>query len=310
MKSPETPLKRLRWRLEAAAVWLWLQATGALRPETASDLGGWLARRIGPWLPADRVARRNLNLAFPDLDPAEERRILRGMWDNLGRVAAEYPHLGAIVDPDAGRLEIAGRDHLRALEAGREGAIGWSGHLANFEVMAVAAAQLTDASITVVREPNNPIVARQIERRRAVAGGRRVPKGREAGRLMMRTLRERGLVAILLDQRMSDGISVPFFGQPAMTPPAAAMMAIRLRVPLLPVRIERTGPARFRMTVQPPMAVPEEPHMHDRIAALTEACNRQLEAWIRARPEEWLWVHRRWPRSVYREAAQPAAARA
>jgi KDO2-lipid IV(A) lauroyltransferase len=302
MTRSASALQRLQWRLEAAAAWLWFAGLGRLRPEPASNLGGWLGRRLGPLLPAHRVARRNLELALPELDRAGQERVLRGMWDNLGRTAAEYPHLAAIVDPDSGRLEFDGREHIRDMESGRAGGIAWSGHLANFEVMAVAAAQLAaNGCATVVRVPNNPYVAAQLERRRAVAGGVRVPKGRDAGRLMLKTLRARGVVAILLDQRMSDGIPAPLFGREAMTPPAAAMMAIRLNVPLIPVRLERLGPARFRMSCAPPMPIPTEGRMHDRILALTTACNERLETWIRAKPEDWLWAHRRWRRDLYRD---------
>jgi KDO2-lipid IV(A) lauroyltransferase len=295
------PALRLRWRVEAAASWLWLAALGQLSPEAASNLGGWLGRRLGPLLPAQRVARQNLALALPELDRVGQDRVLRGMWDNLGRIAGEYPHLAAIVDPDAGRLEFVGRERVRDMETGRSGGIAWSGHLANFEVMAVAAAQMAgNGCATVVRSPNNPYAAAQLERRRAVAGGVRVPKGRDAGRLLLKTLRARGVVAILLDQRLSDGIPAPFFGREAMTPPAAAMMAIRLQVPLVPVRLERLGPARFRMTFEPPMALPSDGGMHDRILALTTACNRRLESWVRAKPEDWLWAHRRWKRKAPR----------
>lgn len=293
--------KRLRWLPELAGAWLWMRTMGALSPEAASNAGGWLGRVLGPRLPFTRMARRNLRLVFPDLARGEEDRIVRAMWDNLGRTAAEYPHLAAITDPGGDRLEIVGRDELAPVLRGESGGIAWSGHFANWEVLAVAASRFAHESVTVVREPNNPLVARFIERYRAVAGGQRVPKGREAGRLMMRALRNKGMAAILLDQRMSDGIPVPFFGHEAMTPPAAAMMAIRLRTPLHPVRIERTGPARFRVGVKPAMEVPEEGGVHERVLALTAACNRVLEDWIRERPEEWMWMHRRWPKETYRE---------
>ena len=294
-------LKTLRWVPEFAGAWIWMRAMAALPPDTASNVGGWLGRTVGPRLPFTRMARRNLRLAFPDLAPEREARIVRAMWDNLGRVAAEYPHLGAIVDPDADRLEVVGQERLEPLLAGQTGGICWSGHLANWEVLAVAAAQRARASVTVVRDPNNGFVARLIERYRAVAGGRRVPKGREAGHLMLQCLRHKGVVAILLDQRMSDGVVVPFFGHDAQTPPAAAMMGLRMKAPIHPIRIERTGPARFRATVQPAMQLPAEGTMHDRVLALTAECNRILETWIRERPEEWMWMHRRWPKDTYRE---------
>jgi KDO2-lipid IV(A) lauroyltransferase len=297
------PLKQLRWLAEAAATWTWLRGMGALSPERASDLGGWLGRTLGPRLAVDRTARANVALAFPDLDAARIRDIVRASWDNLGRTAAEYPHLDRIMDPASGRVSYAGADRLRAAVDAGQAVICWSGHFANWEVLGCAAAQLAPRSVAVVRDPNNPYVARMIERCRAVAGGERVNKGREASRRMMAAVRERAVLAVLLDQRLSDGIDARLFGHPAKSPSGAALMAVRRQVAMYPVRIERLGPARFRVSVEDPFAPPQDGDRESCARALVDACNARLEAWIRARPGEWLWQHRRFEKAIYRSAA-------
>jgi KDO2-lipid IV(A) lauroyltransferase len=294
------PAKTVRWLAEAAATWLWLRAMAALGPDRASDLGGWLGRTVGPRLAVDRTARINVRLAFPELPEARVAEIVRASWDNLGRTAAEYAHLARIMDPATGRVTFAGQDRLQPSVEGRAAQICWSGHFANWEVLGCAAAQLAPRSVAIVRDPNNPYVARLVERARAVAGGERINKGREASRRMMAAVRDKALLAVLLDQRLSDGRDAPLFGQPAKSPAGAAMLAVRRNLPLYPVRIERLGPARFQVTVEDPLAPPQDGDRETCTRTLVAACNARLETWIRARPGEWLWQHRRFEKPVYR----------
>jgi KDO2-lipid IV(A) lauroyltransferase len=100
---------------------------------------------------------------------------------------------------------------------------------------------------------------------------------------------------MLVDQKMNDGIEARLFGLPAMTAPAAAAFALRFRCPVIPGHSERIGPARFRLVCDPPLNLPDTGDRTADLAALTQAINDRLEAWIRARPEQWLWLHRRWP---------------
>jgi KDO2-lipid IV(A) lauroyltransferase len=100
---------------------------------------------------------------------------------------------------------------------------------------------------------------------------------------------------MLTDQKMNDGIPVPFFGRPAMTAPALAVLALRFDCVVLPARVERLGGAHFRLTVFPPLALPRSGDSHADAAALMAQVNAILESWVRDRPQEWFWVHRRWP---------------
>ncbi|MBK1698653.1 LpxL/LpxP family acyltransferase [Rhodovibrio salinarum] len=293
-------LKTLRWLTEAGATWLWLRGMRALGPERASNLGGWLGRSLGPRLAVSRTARANIRLAFPEIGRTRVEEIVRACWDNLGRTAAEYAHLDRIMDPANDRVLYAGEEQLRPAIEGRQALICWSGHFANWEVLGCAAAQLAPRSVAIVRDPNNPYVARLIEGCRAIAGGERVNKGREASRRMMGAMRDKALLAVLLDQRLSDGIDATLFGHPAKSPSGAALMAVRRQVPMYPVRIERLGPARFQVNVESPLHPPQDSDRETCTRHLVDACNARLEAWISARPGEWLWQHRRFEKRMYR----------
>jgi len=261
----------------------------------ASAIGGALARTIGPRLGISKRARLNIARALPELSEAEIAQIVVSMWDNLGRVAAEYPHLRQIrVFEPGGRVETHGFEHMdRAVAAGRRMII-FSGHIANWEIGMLAAVQYGAEVAQIYRAANNPLIDRMITRFRGI-GGELIPKGTVAARRAIAVLRRGAHVTMLADQKMNDGIPVPFFGRPAMTASALAALALRFDCDVLPARVERLGGARFRLTVFPPLPLPSSGDHHADVATLMTRVNQTLEGWIRDRPQEWFWVHRRWP---------------
>ena len=282
-------------RLQGWGAALSFGAFGLLPLDRASALGGALARRIGPSLAISERARRNLRRAFPGLPEIEIERIVTDMWDNLGRVAAEYPHLRKIrVFEPGGRVETHGLEHIdRAVAAGRRMII-FSGHIANWEICMLAAVQCGISVAQIYRAANNPLVDRMITRFRGDVG-ELIPKGAVAARRAIAVLRRGAHLTMLVDQKMNDGIPVPFFGRPAMTAPALASLALRFDCDVLPARVERLAGAHFRLTVFPPLPLSRSGDHHADVAALMARVNETLEVWIRDRPEQWFWLHRRWP---------------
>ncbi len=284
------------YRLQAWGARLALALFGALPIDRASALGGWLGRAIGPHTGISRVAARNLRRAFPEMSDAEVAAVIRGMWDNLGRVAAEYPHLGEIdVYADDSRIEVVGAHYVDRLRDDGVGGIFFAAHLGNWEIPSLGATQNGVPLTHIYRAANNPYVEPIIQRLRAPIGGTHHPKGSAGARELVRGLSRGEHLAMLVDQKFNDGIAVPFFGRDAMTAPALAQLALKYRCPVVPARLERLGGARFRLTFQPPMDLPDT---GDRVADVAETMRRVnaiIEDWIRARPEQWLWLHRRWP---------------
>jgi KDO2-lipid IV(A) lauroyltransferase len=282
-------------RLEGWAAALCFGALGLLPIDWASAIGGALARTLGPRLGICERARLNIGRALPELSPAEIAHIIAGMWDNLGRVAAEYPHLRRIrIFEPGGRVETHGFENIdRAVAAGRRMII-FSGHIANWEIGMLAAVQYGVDVAQIYRAANNPLVDRMITRFRGT-GGELVPKGTVAARRAIAVLRRGAHLTMLADQKMNDGIPLPFFGRTAMTSSALAALALRFDSDVLPARVERLGGARFRLTVFPPLPLQRSGDHHADVAALMTRVNQTLEEWIRDRPGEWFWLHRRWP---------------
>lgn len=264
----------------------------------ASGLGGWVARQIGNRLPVSRRALKHLAIAFPEMPEAERKEIVAGMWDNLGRMIAEYPHLGTIADPASGRVEVLHAERMVGVQQGGRPFIGFSAHMANFELMPIVAYN-HGLNLTVVSRPvNNPLIQRILLffRERPTGNWGKVPKGIEGGRQTVKLLDQGLNLGVLVDQRTSQGVALPLFGRPARTTLGIAKLAIDKDLPIVPVHLERLGGARFRITLEEPVSHPQLGNRQEEAKAMMTEVNRIIERWIRQRPADWLWLHRRWDR--------------
>lgn len=263
----------------------------------ASGLGGAIARILGPRLSVHRLARRNLERAFPEKSAAELDAILAEMWDNLGRVCGEFPHVGKIRVYDDPRVEVVGREHIEAMVKSGKPAIFFTPHLGNWELAAYAVTQAGPvAPIAVVyRAPNDPAATWLLRRSRRNLGAELIAKGAPGARRILEILRRGGQVGMLPDQKMNDGIPVPFFGRPAMTTSALAQLALKFDCIVLPGHVERIGGARFRLIAETPLVLPRSGDRTADTVTLTTTINQLMENWIRQHPGQWLWVHKRWP---------------
>ena len=291
------PLNRYLFHpLEAAAALVVYSLMRVLSIDMASALGGWLGRTVGPYIPISARAVKNLSAAFPEKSPAEIATIVRAMWDNLGRLAAEYPHLGEInvYDPE-GRIEVSGIEYADLLRDDGRGGIFFSGHIANWEIVSLGATQRGVPLDRVYREANNRLVEWLYQHGRAAVEGALIPKGPAGARVLLRSLEDNRHIAMMVDQKMNDGIPVPFFGRDVMTAPALAELALRYDCPVVPARVERLKGAHFRLLVYPPLELVKTGDRQADVAANMAQVNAILEQWIRDTPEQWLWLHNRWP---------------
>ncbi|MFQ5984410.1 MAG: lipid A biosynthesis lauroyl acyltransferase [Alphaproteobacteria bacterium] len=282
--------------LEAFGVWLALKVFRQMPIDRASAVGGFLGRLLGPKLGVSRVAETNLARAFPEMSPEGRRRVLHGMWDNLGRVATEYAHLDKIqIYGGDGRVDVVGAENVARLRDDGVGGIFFSAHFGNWEIASMGATQRGMPITHIYRAANNRLIERMLRRTRSVIEGSHHPKGAEGAKTLIKALARGEHLGMVVDQKMNDGIPVPFFGRDAMTAPALAQLALKFRCPVVPVRVDRLEGARFRLTVFSPMDLPNSGDRQADAVETMRRVNALFESWIRARPEQWLWVHRRWP---------------
>jgi KDO2-lipid IV(A) lauroyltransferase len=292
-----TPLQTL----EYAAARAFLALFRALGPVNASRLAGALGRGIGPLIPTSRIADANLRAALPLLDAAGRRAVIAAVWDNLARNAGEFPHLAALRATTSGPgFTITGAEHASSLATAGGPAIILTAHCGNWEILPAALRTTGLRFAFFYRAAANPAVDRLIIGLREAAMGEPVPmfaKGAGGARGAYAHLARGGMLCMLVDQKLNDGIATPFFGRDAMTTPALAVFARKFRCPILPVHVERIGPARLHIIIEPPAYAQHTSDKTADIGATTLWMNQTIERWVRARPGQWLWLHRRWPRT-------------
>ena len=287
----------VRHPAEAAGAFVFYWLCRALPLDWASALAGRLARAVGPRLGVSRRAESNLERAFPGKNPREIATIIAAMWENLGRVAGEYPHLGRLRAGGAGgRLEIIGAEHIDLLRDDGKPGIFLMAHLGNWEFAGLASAQRNLSVDRVYRQANNPLTEWLFRQGRASVDGALIPKGPAGAKQLLKSLHDGNHLALLVDQKMNDGIAVPFFGRDAMTAPAIAQLALRMDCPVVPVRVKRLQGARFQVIASAPIDFTPTGERTADVQAYMTQVNAIIEAWIRDTPEQWLWLHNRWPR--------------
>jgi KDO2-lipid IV(A) lauroyltransferase len=271
-------------------------------PDTMGNVAGQFMRTIGPLFPENRVGRANLIAAFPDKSPAQIDGILRGVWDNLGRIAAEFAHLDRLSDFDPWHPERPARIEARKADLDRffkllaeaKPAIVFGAHFGNWELPAVCAAACKLDTAVLYRRPNNPAVDKWLHSTRTAAMGTLIPTTLDAPMKLADAL-ERGVhVGMLVDQYYSRGVDVTFFGQRTKANPLLARLARHFDCPIHGLRVIRLPGHRFRAELTERLEPVRDAEGKIDIAGTTQAVTSVIEGWVREYPEQWLWLHRRW----------------
>lgn len=296
-------------KAEALLVRLCLGLFRMLPPAAASKLGGGVARAIGPLIPVSKIADKNLRTAMPELDKAQRRQIVKEVWENLGHTVAELARIGDLHQTASGPgYYITGwEEHVAPALAKGGPAIFFTGHIGNWEIIPPAAFSRGVDIGFMYRAASNSLVNNMILKLREANFGRKLtmfPKGAAGARQAYAHMMRGQHLGLLVDQKLDNGIPVPLFGQPAMTAPAMASLALKFKCPVLPVHVVRVGPARLNVICEAPLVLPDSGDKEQDVLTLTTGMNRTLERWIREKPGAWLWLHRRWPREMYKNSVK------
>ena len=289
---------RTRDRVLYRALEAFLAGTGRLPLGVTRPLGAQVGALLMTLDARDRRrARSHLRIAFPTLDEAAIRALLRSTARHLGALLAEVAWLlQATAEEVVEQCEITGLDQLQRPLAAGTGAVVITGHCGNWELLnarlGVAGIPLTVA----VRGSHDPRLDSIATKLRSRFGAEMVPRGQDAGRRLLAALSANRVNGLLIDKDIRDipGVFVPFFGHPAWTPSGAASLALRQGCPILPVFAHRRSEGRHVAEVHPPLPEPPPGASEERITALTAAATAAIERQIRAHPEQWVWMHRRW----------------
>ncbi len=296
---PKRKKSRLRARLETALLNAGLKSLSGTIGRLSWPASQWLGRRIGAlaWTLSRRDRRRALDhlaIAFPEKPAAERERLARGCFRHLGTVLGECLHLyhrdcafvGSVV-------EIRGFEEVEKVRSAGRPLVLFTGHCGNWELLGAAVNCRGVGMAVVARQLDEPEQQEMLAGLRARFGTPTIERGEEgAVRQLLSTLRRGGALGMLIDQDSGkmDGVWVPFFGRPAYTPVGAAKIALKQRAAVVPVFIERLEDGRHRVEFQPPLDLPDDP------VEATAMMTAKIEEQVRRRPEQWVWMHRRWRR--------------
>jgi len=285
-------------RLEALAYDL---TTGVIRLfpfSFVSSLGGAIVRLIGPFTSKRHIAETGLRTAFPEKTDREIKDLMKAQWENLGRTFAEFPITHRLQPFSAkSRITIDGLEHFEA----NQPAIIVTGHFANWEVMATVLTQSEHTVRITYRKVNNPLIDARVRKQREAYGTKFLVRksGHASGRELFEALKSGESVALLNDQKFNTGVEVPFFGEAAMTAQGAVRLALKTGRPLLPMAVTRDR-SNFVVTFYPPIKLVEIGNRETDVLSGVTQINRFIEDRVRDNPGQWFWVHRRWPKSLYR----------
>jgi Kdo2-lipid IVA lauroyltransferase/acyltransferase len=270
-------------------------------PHRMANLAGWLMQRIGPWLPEHRIGRANLVAAFPEKTSAEIDKILSGVWDNVGRIGAEYAHLDRLWDYDWSRQQRgrmldseASLERACRLRDDNKPALIFSAHLANWELAAFGAAAFGIDTTVLYRRPNLGAVADALIALRGDAMGELVPTGLNAPVKIAEALERGSHVGLLVDQYYVRGVDVVFFGRTTKANPTIARLARHFECPIHGLRVIRYPGNRYQLNLTEEIAPARDADGKIDVQGTMQVITGVVEDWVREHPEQWLWLHRRW----------------
>ncbi len=243
-----------------------------------------------------RIASDNLRQAFPEWDEERVLRTARGVYAHFGAILFDILWIdGRSQEELLAITDVEGLDAARAIATSGRGVVCPTGHFGNWEYQGVASALLVGPFAVVARPLDNPALDRRLVGLRTSTGNTVIYK-RRALTQIMQTIRDGGVVAIVIDQNVQekDGIFVEFFGRPACTTTVAAALALKTGCMIVPVRCPLGPDGRYRMIYGPPVEWKGEGRGPEAVAALTQQLTSIIEGWVREYPEQWLWLHRRW----------------
>lgn len=287
--------KKIKYISEYIIFTLLMFCFNLMKAENASSFGGFLGRFFGQFVSSDRIAEQNLKMIFHDKTESEITNIKNGMWENMGRIAGEYPHIKYICRHNTyfDNLEVLENYYKKG-----KGVILLGAHLANWEIVGTAItmhSQICDKVSVLVRNPNNPYTSKLMKKIREQSDCvETIAKSLQGGRQMMKTLESGGIVGLLIDQKYNEGIECDFFGHSAMTSPAYVKIAQKYGCAVLPTRVIRENEHNFRIVFYDDYRVFDDEGKKISVKKCLEKANKTLESWIIEQPEQWIWLHRRW----------------
>ena len=285
-------MKYLNYFFQFIFVMLFFSLFKILGLNFSSKIGGKLFEKIGPLFRSKKLIQTNIKRALPHISQENLNEIVKLMWNNYGRVFAEYIFIKDFRNGKySSNIKIEGQDILEKIKQTEQQVIFVSGHLSNFELMAMHLEKTGIKLSAIYRPLNNIFLNPLMEKiRKKYICKHQIKKGIGGMKKLMSLKKENFSTALMIDQRVSEGIFSNFFDQRALTTTIPAQLIKKFKIPVVPIHIQRNNGPNFKITIQKPIIFSEE----NSIQNITDKLNYVLENLIKIKPEQWIWSHNRW----------------
>ena len=265
--------------------------------KNASNLGSILGQFFGPFFRSKKLIKKNIKIGLGDLDEKRISEVTNKMWSNIGRTLAEYVFLKDFKfnKTNFNHIEINGTSYLDQIKKSGEPVIFYSGHFANFELMAMELDKFGIKCAAIYRPLNNFFLNPLMEYlRMKYICPNQIPKGRIGMREIITKIKNGYSIALMVDQRVGEGPRIPFFSLPAQTTTIPAQLALKFNCKMVPISLKRKDDINFEMTVHEPYRIEKSGNNDQDTLDITLKINKILEKMIIKNPTQWLWSHNRW----------------
>ena len=289
-------MKIIRYFLEFVIVIIFFLIFKIIGLKLSSDLGEIIGKYFGPLFRKKTITKKNILIAFPDLNEKSINGMIDRMWKNIGRIFGEYIHINkfSVIDQKK-KIVFTNKNNIEILNKNNKPIVFFSGHFANFELMAKCLQEL-GFNIGAIYRPLNNIFLNPIMEfiRKKYICPIQIEKGSNGTKKLIKHISTNNPLALVIDQRLSSSIRVPFFNQPATTTTTPAQLAIKYDALLVPVFLKRLEKTNFEFFIEEPLIISRTNDYDKDIFNITQIMNIKIEEFIKRDPAHWLWSHDRW----------------
>ena len=285
-------LEKIRYFFEFLIITFLFLIFKLLGIKISSYIGGKIGNIIGPLFRSKKLIKSNIANAMPNISENEVEKIIKKMWNNYGRILSEYIFIKKFRNTNLEEnLLVEGSEVLKAIKQDQKPVIFISGHFDNFELMAMHIEKSGIKLSAIYRPLNNLFINKIMEKiRKNYICKNQIKKGAAGIRELLTMFKNGNSIALMIDQRVSEGIESNFFGQKALTTTIPAQFVKRFNCRVVPIYIERISGIKFKIKINSPIEFSQEKSIEN----ITDELNSYLEKMILQKPDQWIWTHNRW----------------
>ena len=285
-------MKIIKYLLEATILVFLLVIFRIVGIKAARFISSKIMCKIGPYFRSRRTIEKNLELVFKNINNQEKNLIIKNMWSTYGKILAEYVFMRKFRESNSAQsITVTGQKTLNEIKKSGKPVIFISGHFDNFELMALHI-EKSGIDLTAIYRPLNNIFLNplmEIIRKKFICK-KQIKKGLTGTRLILKNFKKNSSIALMIDQRVSQGIKVSFFSKTALTTSIPAQFVKKFKCQIVPIYIERKTDDNFNLKIFDPIIFSNS----ETIESITLSLNKILENMILNNPNQWIWTHNRW----------------